>query len=118
MRKTIQVILSSIGLLIFAFVAYIFYLDQIGPTLVGPKPEIDAICQPLQPGMTTAEIGESRRATLNDLAISSAHGPDMSQISQTRLQVDIQHKNGFVCICQIDVADGVTTSPGEVFCSD
>ena len=118
MNKLVRTSLSVVGLLAFGLFAYIFYLDQIGPAWVGPKPEVGAICQAIERGMTTAEIGASRRASLEMLNSSDAAGPDMTPLNANRLQVDIQHKNGFVCICQVDMADGIATSSGDLFCSD
>lgn len=131
MKKVITTVLSIVGVLVVSLFAFLFYLTNIGPSLVGPKTEIDAICQAIQPGMTTEEIAQSRSMTLDDLGITSDAGPDMSFIglydesgnpvesdSAKRLQVDIEHKGGFVCICQVDTEYDVATSAGEVFCTD
>lgn len=117
MKKVIITAVSIVGVLVISIFAFFFYLSNIGPSLVGPKNEVDAICEAIQPGMTTAEIGAARLDILNQLDIDNNSGPDMSMISDTRLQVEILVQRDFVCICQVDVENGVASAEGEVFCS-
>ena len=116
MKKVFGIILSTAGVLLASIVLYFAYLDYIGPSLWGPKAEVDAICEAIQPGMTTAEIGIARLDILNQLDIDTNSGPDMLMISSTRLQVEIHHQNDFLCICQVDIENDVAVSEGEVFC--
>ena len=77
----------------------------MAPKIVGPKTAVENFCTAIKAGTTTAELE----------VISGDHGLqpifDGDTIDDGTVQVDIQHENGWVCICQVEMQDGKVQQP-------
>ena len=123
MKKYLNIILPVIGVFIAIFFASVAYF-AVGGTLFGPKTEVAAVCQTLEPNMsvsnalTLASQYEGMDAFVRDDfdATNTATGQnDVLQISKV--------SNGWICVCNSNLEpDGSGTaqiaSVDSVFCSD
>jgi len=106
-------ILGLSGVLVGGVAAWIFYLDYVGPVFVGPKRDVERQCQQVLPDMSEQEIYDLYMK--NDPSETIV---DPVYVAPDRLQVFMASKNGFSCICQVDMSEGQSVAPGETFCVD
>lgn len=118
MKKTFKVLVSIIGgLLALLFLTVTYF--AIAPTIIGPKIEVQDFCSAIPVG-TTAEDLEIISGGHSLQPIFGVEEGDQSKIDTNNgtVQVDLRLKNGWVCICQVEMKDGIVSQPNEVFCSD
>jgi len=109
MKKTLKFLLAILGSFIVLVLVAMFYW-AIAPGIIGPQTEVENFCSAIQPGTTTAELAE----------LSGSHGlqPIFGTQQDGTVQVDLQLKNGWICMCQVEMENGEVSQPNEVFCSD
>ena len=111
MNRFLKIGLIVIGSLVTLWITVAAYF-VIAPGIIGPKADVESYCSAIEPGTTPAELD----------VISGDHGLipifEGDTVDNGTVQVDIQHKNGWVCICQVEMQDGKVLQPNEVFCSD
>lgn len=118
MKNTVKIILGLLGSFLALFVLAIIYWS-VGATVIGPKTEVESFCSAIPAGTTTEELS----IISGDHGLQSIYGFEEGQqsepdINNGTVQVDYQLKNGWICICQVEMKDGEVLHPNDVFCSD
>lgn len=118
MKKALKLILGLFGGLVTLIILGMIYWS-VAPTLIGPKTAVVDFCSAIPAGTTTAELeiisGQHGLQSIYGFEEGQQSEPD---VNNGTVQVDYQSKNGWICICQVEMQDGKVVQPNDVFCSD